>query len=58
MDTAEGPTSPVLGAMSSPKVTNKKPKQWRWAENDFPNRDIDYEVKIHKDEALPLIENW
>jgi hypothetical protein len=40
-------------------VTNKKkPKQWRWAENDFPNRDIDYEVKIHKDEALPLIENW
>jgi hypothetical protein len=57
MDSASSPTSPVLGAPTT--VTNKKkPKQWRWAENDFPNRDIDYEVKIHKDEALPLIENW
>jgi hypothetical protein len=43
---------------SSNNIKKKKPKQWRWAENDFPNRDSDYEVKVHKDEALPLIETW
>jgi hypothetical protein len=41
----------------SPSNSNKS-KQWRWSENDFAGREPEYEIKVHKEEAIQLIETW